>query len=318
MQQEFAVQRFFAVPLTETNGVFRIEGGGNGLSDEFVGGAETYDERYFDDDVLRGRLAETYAGFTLPAAPVVLDLGCGSGNSVIPTLDLLPQSRVVAADLSPQLLAILRRRLAKNGITARCRIVQADLSQAGLVCDHSFDLIVGNAILHHMLDAARLLREVCGWLRPGGTAVFFEPFASGQLCFAMLCERLAADRDRMGLPEEVASLLERVIHDIRVRLSRSVPYEHLEDKWLFTREYLQSAVAGVGEAIVTPLVTSTAPLEWEFRALLKHGLGIDDLPAPNVLWETLRLWDTAIVPLSQDLIFHGRIVVRPDSSRTRV
>ena len=41
------------------------------------------------------------------------------------------------------------------------------------------DLAVGAAILHHILDPAKVLASCHRALKPGGWAIFFEPFEAG-------------------------------------------------------------------------------------------------------------------------------------------
>lgn len=308
--QKFSVERFFTAPLVESGEIFDAQHDSTSLSQEFLGGAATYDARYFDGDYLLSPLGEAFAAIDLPRAPVVLDLGSGSGSSVVPTLKLLPLAQVVATDLSPQLLHLLRRRLLDAGLAARCAIVRVDLSRENLLRDNSFDLVIGNSILHHLLRPDELLRQLFRWLRRGGHAIFIEPFAAGQFCFALLCELLAGNAAQVPGLSAVADLLRRVANDIRVRLSRAVPYEDLEDKWLFTREYLETAIAGLGEVSVVPLDASPGLLVREMKKLLRHGLGLEDTNLPAWIWQQVQAWDAAYAPLAQELPLLGRIILK--------
>ena len=44
--------------------------------------------------------------------------------------------------------------------------------------DHTFDNVVGVDILHHLFNPDLALREIARVVRPGGRAVFFEPYVS--------------------------------------------------------------------------------------------------------------------------------------------
>jgi SAM-dependent methyltransferase len=46
--------------------------------------------------------------------------------------------------------------------------------------DNSFDFVFGNAVLHH-LDIAAAAREIYRVLKPGGVAIFREPFGENRL-----------------------------------------------------------------------------------------------------------------------------------------
>lgn len=100
----------------------------------------------------------------------VLDYGCGHGMAAI----VLARrgASVTALDLSRAYLEEARLRAAANGTAIN--FVQAD-SERLPFADGSFDRIWGNAILHH-LDPEVTSRELFRVLRPGGVAVFCEPW----------------------------------------------------------------------------------------------------------------------------------------------
>ena len=105
----------------------------------------------------------------------VLDYGCGHAMAAV----VLARrgAHVTAFDLSGAYLVEARRRAEANGVAIN--FVQADGERLPFA-DESFDRVWGNAILHHLnLElAARELRRV---LRPGGIAVFCEPWGGNPL-----------------------------------------------------------------------------------------------------------------------------------------
>jgi SAM-dependent methyltransferase len=105
----------------------------------------------------------------------VLDFGCGHAMASI----VLARrgARVTAFDLSAGYLAEARRRAEANGVAID--LVQAD-GQRLPFADESFDRVWGNAVLHH-LDMDRAARELRRILRPGGVAVFCEPWGENPL-----------------------------------------------------------------------------------------------------------------------------------------
>jgi 2-polyprenyl-3-methyl-5-hydroxy-6-metoxy-1,4-benzoquinol methylase len=100
----------------------------------------------------------------------VLDLGCGHGMACI--VMARAGARVTALDLSAGYLAEARRRAEANGVSAT--FVLGDAERLPFAAAQ-FDRIWGNAILHH-LDVAAVGREILRVLRPGGIAVFCEPW----------------------------------------------------------------------------------------------------------------------------------------------
>jgi len=105
----------------------------------------------------------------------ILDYGCGHGMAAV-TL-ARAGARVSAFDLSPGYIAEAERRAAVNGVSVEFRAVDAEhLPYA----DASFDAVWGNAILHH-LDLHRAGAELQRVLKPGGVAVFCEPWGDNPL-----------------------------------------------------------------------------------------------------------------------------------------
>jgi SAM-dependent methyltransferase len=105
----------------------------------------------------------------------VLDYGCGHGMAAV--VLARAGAGVTAFDLSPGYVAEARLRLAANGVAGTC--VVAD-GEALPFPDHSFDAVWGNAVLHH-LDLAKAGRELRRVLKPGGVAVFCEPWGGNPL-----------------------------------------------------------------------------------------------------------------------------------------
>ena len=105
----------------------------------------------------------------------VLDYGCGHGMTAV----VLARAGacVSAFDLSPGYVAEAERRAGVNGVSVKFRAADAEhLPYA----DGAFDAVWGNAILHH-LDLERAGAELHRVLKPGGVAVFCEPWGGNPL-----------------------------------------------------------------------------------------------------------------------------------------
>lgn len=104
-----------------------------------------------------------------------LDYGCGHGMAAV----VLARrgALVTGFDLSSGYVAEARERARANGVAAT--FVAAD-GEALPFPDESFDVVWGNAILHH-LDLRKAGAELRRVLRPGGVAVFCEPWGGNPL-----------------------------------------------------------------------------------------------------------------------------------------
>jgi SAM-dependent methyltransferase len=105
----------------------------------------------------------------------VLEYGCGGGTYTVALANR--GARVIAFDISPDLVALAKKRLEAN----RCEGVELLLGSAHSLPfpDESIDVIFGMAILHHLdLDIAS--RELTRVLRKGGRAIFKEPLRNSK------------------------------------------------------------------------------------------------------------------------------------------
>ena len=104
----------------------------------------------------------------------VLDYGCGTGQRAIEMVRL--GATVVGIDVSGNAIRLARERA--GGIDGLA-FLQMNAEAMSFSDDH-FDLVCGNAILHH-LDLRAACREIARVLKPGGRAVFREPLGHNAL-----------------------------------------------------------------------------------------------------------------------------------------
>jgi ubiquinone/menaquinone biosynthesis C-methylase UbiE len=106
----------------------------------------------------------------------VLEYGCGGGVYTVVLADRA--AKVIAFDISPELLALTKKRVEAN----QCEGVELLLGSAHSLPfpDESIDVIFGMAVLHH-LDLEVAARELRRVLRKGGRAIFKEPLRNSKL-----------------------------------------------------------------------------------------------------------------------------------------
>lgn len=148
---------------------------------------------------------------------VVMDYGCGTGDTV-PLLATLPGvERVVGVDVSGESLVVARERHGDEGRTfcLPCDVVGPP-SQA-------FDLAYTNGVFHHIDPAERpaALRWIAGRLGPGGWLAFWEnnPWNPGT---RWIMSRVSFDADAQPLSAPAAR-----------RLLREAGFEIIHTDFLF-------------------------------------------------------------------------------------
>lgn len=98
----------------------------------------------------------------------VVDAGCGTGRLTAELLERLPTGRVIAIDLSANMLDVAKKKLSSR-FGARVSFAQCDLLNRCL--GPVADVLFSTATFHWVLDHPRLFRELHGMLVPGGRLV---------------------------------------------------------------------------------------------------------------------------------------------------
>lgn len=98
----------------------------------------------------------------------VLELGCGTGLNT----EWLARhaERVVAVDVSAEMLARARRRLADDAVDLR----EGDVTEPWPFDDGAFDAVVATLVLEHVERLGPVFREAHRVLRPGGVFYLSE------------------------------------------------------------------------------------------------------------------------------------------------
>jgi ubiquinone/menaquinone biosynthesis C-methylase UbiE len=103
----------------------------------------------------------------------VLDLGAGTGYFTLAVAPMLETGKVIALDLSPEMLGSLIRSARKKRLTGRIEMVVGDATRTGLP-DSSVDLIMSGNLLHELPNPEAAVQEMARVLRPGGRVVIHD------------------------------------------------------------------------------------------------------------------------------------------------
>ena len=291
-----------------------------GITSQFLDQAGVYHARYFNTDHFRSLLSSALNGKIHEHPRVILDIGSGSGNTVLPCLELFPESLVIATDLSENLLAILRDYSDREISRQRLSLVCMDVGKRYFL-PGSVDLVVGASILHHLIDPRECLRSVAVSLKKGSKAVFFEPFEHGYAILRMAYEQILERNDKVAkqkLSQPVVACFEALITDWKVRAGTDKSaslYQHIDDKWLFTRFYFEEIAASVGaekvEIIPFNSIENSFSVQTEINLQLVLGIGADAArnSAPDWVWNILAWYDNAFSKdAMRDLPFEAAIL----------
>ncbi len=288
-----------------------------GITDQFLENAEKYSATYSSTPHFRRLFDEAFRtiGYSPHRDAALLDIGCGSGaNSVVPCLELFPDCRIVASDLSPDLLRLLRGYLKAKRVEDRVACFCAD-AMHDYFHPEAFDAVVGAAILHHIIDPVETLQAASRALHPGGIAIFFEPFegmALLRIAFTFILEQSA--REQESLAPNVADFLKMMIVDIEVRTGTDKSherYKHIDDKWLFTRTYIEraAAFANFSSVRIVPHAHHAHSIQEYVVVLLRLGIDAEAGALPRWAWETIEKFDDAFsTDMKADLSFEATVV----------
>lgn len=108
------------------------------------------------------------------AGMCVLDVGCGRGFASLALARLVgPEGTVIAADLQPEMLQMVRTRANKAGLADRIQLHQCQSQRIGV--QQSLDFVLAFWMLHETPDTQRFLDEVHTLLKPGSKCLIVEP-----------------------------------------------------------------------------------------------------------------------------------------------
>lgn len=168
--------------------------------------AEEYDDLFvshmYDYDVTHEMIL-TMLLFPSARTVRVLELGTGTGNLTQKVLTRFPHSTVVGYDLSEQMLAQARAKLA--AFEARLQLGQGDISQT--VFPGPVDAVISAIAVHHVPPPSKpiLFHRVYAALRPGGVLVLGDAFQATTPALGDTYRRLIAEEmERRGVDTAAA------------------------------------------------------------------------------------------------------------------
>jgi ubiquinone/menaquinone biosynthesis C-methylase UbiE len=147
---------------------------------DFEAWSSTYDQssmqRLFFDRVHERVVREMRGTLRGNPAPVVLDVGCGTGRLLVQLRSAFPTATLIGVDAAAGMIEVASRKEELR----RVRLAAAAVEALPLE-DASCDVVVSTVSFHHWTDQAAGLGEVARVLRPGGSLLLVDFYARGPL-----------------------------------------------------------------------------------------------------------------------------------------
>jgi 2-polyprenyl-3-methyl-5-hydroxy-6-metoxy-1,4-benzoquinol methylase len=227
----------------------------------------------------------------------ILEIAAGRGELSV-GLFLSPQiqnSNIYCFDHSIKSMQILRNTLmhfkheTSNSFFPSIQDVNSMAFQGSL-----FDLVIGNAALHHFIDFDKIVADCNELLKPGGKMLFTEPFLSGYLLVARIWTQVYEEKfgeisllDSRFILNGNLGYLGFIVNDIRVRSGRDRKnLENLTDKHLF----IESDFQKIADSLKIHVAFYEYSLEASARNLMNELLDTYMIFDPGFRSMSLELW----------------------------
>ena len=113
------------------------------------------------------------AALKLKPGMVVVDIGAGSGRLSFPmAAKVAPKGRVIAEDIQPEMLDIVRRKARQKGV--RNVVPNLGTTSDPRVPSHSADLMIMVDVYHEFDQPYEMVTKMVRGLKKGGRLVFVE------------------------------------------------------------------------------------------------------------------------------------------------
>jgi ubiquinone/menaquinone biosynthesis C-methylase UbiE len=285
-----------------------------GVNAEFLEDAEAYYVKHQGFDYWKALFAGAFQRLGITSAPLTVEYGCGFGNSTLPLLDLLPETRIIASDISPNLLAIAKRLVNARNMQDRCLLAAMD-AQKPYLKENVADLVVGSAILHHLSEPQLLIHSAVRVLKPKKCAIFFEPFELGYALIRMLMLDIHAEAKRRKEESVVTQWFGEYAGELNLQIARDrLPnWRALDDKWVYPRSVLQKIADDCDAELITySLEGGAGKFRNQITYVMTNFRPFKTTELPDWAWAMIdRLDNDIFSPASMDdIIVSGAVIFR--------
>lgn len=141
----------------------------------------------------------------------IADIGAGSGYYAFRMARQVPEGKVYAVDLQPEMLSIMRKKISQEGIR-NVELVQGSETSPQLA-ENSVDLVIMVDVYHELSHPREMMHEIVRALKPDGRFVLLEyrtedPEVPIKLLHKMTEKQAVREMESVGLRlrENIANL----------------------------------------------------------------------------------------------------------------
>lgn len=155
----------------------------------------------------RAKIAEVFHSLPSLVGQTVLEPGCGTGRLTRILADRVgPQGRVLAMDISPQMVQMARAKVGGlSNVHLRCASMESCALPWGDV-----DLVFCHQVFPHFDDQEHAAEIISRCLRPGGRLVILHLISSRKINDLHRKAGTAVAQDMLPEAEEIRRILDRV------------------------------------------------------------------------------------------------------------
>jgi ubiquinone/menaquinone biosynthesis C-methylase UbiE len=150
-------------------------------------------------------------GLVLPEGSRCLEIGTGTGWGTLGVARHLRSALLVATDYDSDILPMTRAYFDQQRVGDRVVMAQADAKHLPFQ-NHTFDLVLGLYVLHHVMGYRQALAEISRVTRPGGWFLWIDPvrpMTSSGLVQRIWPSWMATDKELTQMLEEAGFYIER-------------------------------------------------------------------------------------------------------------
>jgi SAM-dependent methyltransferase len=211
------------------------------------------------------------------------------------------------------MLSILKELISNQDVNKNYVFMQLNAEEMNFI-PSSIDMVIGAAILHHLFTPEKVIEQCYKVLKPGGIAIFFEPFEAGYAVLGLiyksiLKENKSRSRDKLNMLQE--NYLKNCIYvwgQMKNQDKTNPFFVGVDDKWLFTRRYFGRLIDRYSfkKYDIYPVNKAEKP----FSNLIKvHSSGNNAL-LPDWVWPIVdEHEDHFSMDLKEDLLTEGTVIL---------